>query len=299
MRQAADDTVLPEMMPAVGTPPGTEEGTGEPVGDVLTARSVPTPPPEAGPTSKHSDLPTIEGEDLGLATALADLKKGPNAAAYRVVASEYSRLGVLDMAWDNLTLAIDLAPKDAASYDARARVWRDWGQSGLGLADAARAVYYEPTSAAAHNTLGTLLFALGQLDEAQSRFEIAMALAPDAAWIRSNLCYTGLMRGDAVLARERCEEALDREATLATARNNLALVDAALERDDDARRVFAEAAGEAASHYNMGLVYLSRREYDLAAAEFDEASRQRPDLGSAFARALEAQRLLAEQRKGR
>jgi Tfp pilus assembly protein PilF len=196
------------------------------------------PPQPSEPVAKHSDLPTIEGLDARLAQALADVEGRPTAETHQIVAAEYHRLGVLDRAYEHLTAAIALAPGDAGAYDTRARVWRDWGHADLGLGDAARAVFHAPKSAPAHNTLGTLLFVLGQLDEAQARFEMAMALDPDAAWIRNNLCYTALMRGDATLARSRCEEALVLDPALEAARNNLALVDAALGQDDDAGGVF-------------------------------------------------------------
>jgi hypothetical protein len=48
----------------------------------------------------------------------------------------------------------------------------------------------------------------------------------------------------------------------------------------------------------MGIVYLSRREYERAAIEFDEAGRERPSLGEAVVRAMEARRLLVEKEKG-
>jgi Tfp pilus assembly protein PilF len=256
------------------------------------------PPQPSEPVPRHSDLPTIEGLDARLAQALADLEDRPTTETHEIVAAEYHRLCVLDRAYEHLTAAIALAPGDAGAYDARARVWRDWGHADLGLGDAARAVFHAPKSAPAHNTLGTLLFVLGQLDAAQTRFEMAMALDPDAAWIRNNLCYTGLMRGDATLARSRCEEALVLDPALEAARNNLALDYAALGQADDARRVLGESGGAAPGHFNMGILFLSRREYERAAIEFDEAGRERPSLGEAVVRAMEARRLLVEKEKG-
>jgi len=74
------------------------------------------------------------------------------------------------------------------AYDARARIWRDWGFPQLGMPDADRAIYYAPRSAAAQNTQGTLLAALGRFDEAQRAFEKAIALDPEASFARTNLC---------------------------------------------------------------------------------------------------------------
>jgi lipoprotein NlpI len=55
------------------------------------------------------------------------------------------------------------------------------------MADASRALYYAPKSAAAHNTMGTLLSAVGQQDAARRAFETALALDPSASFARENL----------------------------------------------------------------------------------------------------------------
>jgi Tfp pilus assembly protein PilF len=131
---------------------------------------------------------TVEAHDPGLAAVLLLLKIAPSAARHRDVAAEYRRLGILDTAFDHLTAATKLNPRDAAAYDARARIWRDWGYPGLGLADAARAVYYAPRSAAARNTYGTLLVAAGLPVDAKREFETALKLDPGAEFARTNLC---------------------------------------------------------------------------------------------------------------
>ena len=97
----------------------------------------------------------------------------------------------MDAAFDHLTAATRLDPRDAAAYDARARIWRDWGFPELGMADSARAVFFAPNSAAAHNTWGTLLAAAGFDAEARREFEAALALDPHAAFARANLCSLG------------------------------------------------------------------------------------------------------------
>src|SRR4029450_5681722 len=107
------------------------------------------------------------------------------------VAKEYRRLGIMDAAFDHLTAATRLDPRDAAAYDARARIWRDWGFPELGMGDSARAVFFAPRSAAAHNTRGTLLAAAGLEVEARREFEKALALDPNAGFARANLCRVG------------------------------------------------------------------------------------------------------------
>jgi tetratricopeptide (TPR) repeat protein len=131
---------------------------------------------------------TIEGTDPALSAALLVLRLAPTAAAHRAVAAEYRRLRIDDTAFDHLRAATRLDPSDAAAYDGLARIWRDWGYAALGLPDAARAVFYAPGSAAAHNTRGTLLAAIGDRAGAKRDFERALALDPTVTYAATNLC---------------------------------------------------------------------------------------------------------------
>ena len=176
------------------------------------------------PRPKHSNGATIEQLDERLAEALAVHGVRPSAATAIAVAAEYGRLGILDDAFDVLSAALKRAPEDGGLLAARARVWRDWGLAQFGLGDATRAVYFAPASAGAQNTLGTLLMALGQIDEARRRFALARGLAPDAAYIRSNLCYLELTAGNAAAALAHCDAALALDPSLDIARQNRALI---------------------------------------------------------------------------
>jgi tetratricopeptide (TPR) repeat protein len=132
---------------------------------------------------------TIESQDKALAAALLLLRLSPSPARHRDVATEYRRLRIDDAAFDHLTAATRLDPADAAAYDGRARIWRDWGFPQMGMADAARAVFYAPGSAEAHNTRGTLLAAVGQTEAARRDFEMALSLNPGASYALDNLRY--------------------------------------------------------------------------------------------------------------
>jgi tetratricopeptide (TPR) repeat protein len=164
--------------------------------------------PSVGPgphaSRQHAMGMTVEARDPALAAALLKLGLVASPEQHRAVAGEYRRLGILDTAFDHLTAAIRLDKHDAASYDARARIWRDWGFSRLGMGDAARAVYYAPRSAAAHNTWGTLLAAAGQRDDARREFEIALALDPGASFARVNLCRLVVLSGKGTTGAEAC-----------------------------------------------------------------------------------------------
>jgi tetratricopeptide (TPR) repeat protein len=146
------------------------------------------PPPRESP-------PLLEERESDLAAALQQFRSKPTSEASRRVAQEYRRLGVMDTAHAYYSRAIELDRTDAASYDGRARIWRDWGMAQLGLGDSYRAVHYAPRSAAAHNTLGTLLAALGSWTSARAEFARALGLDPSALYAAANLCYVDNVEG--------------------------------------------------------------------------------------------------------
>lgn len=237
---------------------------------------------------------TIESKDSRLSDALAALRAHPTAAAHRTVAEEYRRVGILDKAYDHLTEALRQTPHDGSLFDLRARVWRDWGLPQFALGDASRAVYFAPASPEAENTLGTVLFALGDLDEAAASFRAALAIDPKAAYALSNLCYVSFTQGDLAQAASQCGDAVKLAPEFTAARNNLGLVYAASEQMDRAEQEFQAAGGASNRHYNMGIVYLARRDYARAADAFDAALREQPSLTEAGVRAQQARALLAQ-----
>lgn len=185
------------------------------------------------PASSASLLPTVETSDPTLSAALVKLSIAQTPEAHRIVADRYRELGILDMAHDHFLRASQLDRFDAAAYEGLARIWRDWGFPQLGLADASRAVYHAPSSASAHNTLGTVLAALGHDGEARREYERAVQLDPRAAYALNNLCYLSFLKGDAAKALAECEAALAVDPALMAARETLA----SLERREASHRV--------------------------------------------------------------
>jgi Flp pilus assembly protein TadD len=191
------------------------------------------PPPvslPSTPTPKLSDMPTIEKQDGRLAAALDTLAARPSGAAHRAVAAEYLRLSIFDAAYDHLAAALQIDPRDFMAYEALARLWRDAGLPALSLSPAYRAVYLAPNWAEAENTLGTVLYALGNPDAARVRFTHALSLDPVAGYVLNNLCYMSLVGGDLSRARAECDEAVRLAPELRAARMNSAAVLAAAGR---------------------------------------------------------------------
>jgi tetratricopeptide (TPR) repeat protein len=240
---------------------------------------------------KRNAVATVETQNAEVRTALEALQRGATPERHRRVADAYRSVGILDLAYDHFVAARDLDSRDAAAYDGLARIWRDWGLPHLGLADARRALYYAPQSAAAHNTFGTLLQALGQRTEARRAFERALALDPGAAYAWTNLCYQSFQAGDFVGAAASCRRALTVDPGLAAAHNNLGLVYAAAGQAKLAEAEFAAVGDAAARQYNVGIVFAASRKYADAADAFEAAGRLRPGWTMAAERARQARRL--------
>jgi len=237
--------------------------------------------------------PTVEGHNRVLAAALAVATFAPSPAAYRQAAEEYRRFGIFDKAFQYLGMARALDSRDAATYDALARLWRDSGFPHLGLGDASRATYFAPMSPIVHNTLGTIFQALGRRTLARDEYERALRLDPDAAYALNNLCYGWVLEGDTRKAIAACEGALRLQPDLLAARNNLGLARAVNGDVAAVRAAFAGTGDRAADLYNTGLVYLAQGEYAGAIDAFESAHTARPTLAGAAARARQARSAMA------
>jgi Flp pilus assembly protein TadD len=239
----------------------------------------------------------IEASAPTLAAALLVLEARPSAARHRTVAREYLRHGILDVAHEHFSEAVALDRRDAAAWDGLARIWRDWGFAHLALPDAYRAVYFAPDSAVAHNTLGTVLQALGRRIEARRQYEQALALDVTAAYALTNVCYGWVLDGETAKAAAACGKALRLQPDLEAARNNLALAYGAGGNLPAALDTFDEAIEEGRAEFNAGILYLARRQFPEALEAFEAAQRLRPRFRAAEALARQARQQVEEENR--
>ena len=239
----------------------------------------------------------IEASDPTLAAALLVLEARPSAARHRTVAREYLRHGILDVAHEHFSEAVALDRRDAAAWDGLARIWRDWGFAHLALPDAYRAVYFAPDSAVAHNTLGTVLQALGRRIEARKQYEQALALDVTATYALTNVCYGWVLDGETAKAAAACGKALRLQPDLEAARNNLALAHGAGGNMPAALDTFDEATEEGRAEFNAGILYLARRQFPEALEAFEAAQTLRPRFRAAEALARQARQQVAEENR--
>ena len=91
------------------------------------ARSDATPESRPMATKVAASSQTLESTDERISQALKELASDDSTDAHRRVADEYYRRGVLDQAHEHYTTVTQRDPRHAASFDALARIWRDWG----------------------------------------------------------------------------------------------------------------------------------------------------------------------------
>ena len=228
----------------------------------------------------------MESQDPALAAALFRITQARTPERLVAVGDRYYDLGIRDRAMEFYAETLRRDRQFVAALDGAARTLRDWGQLSEALGNAHRATYFAPGSPQAWNTLGTVLQALDRHEAAAQAYRRAIAADGTAVYARSNLCYLALIEGDMETALDQCRAALILDKGFAPARNNLGLLFAAAGDGTRASEMFTVAAGEAAGHYNTGLVLLAQREYAAAVRAFEAAYRIDPELAPAhrFAR---------------
>jgi tetratricopeptide (TPR) repeat protein len=235
-------------------------------------------PAAAGPAT------TLEAGNPAIAAAKLRQQLAPTLDNERRLAQMYAEAGILDAAFDHFSAALRLDEHDAPSLEGLARIWRDWGFVEVALPYAHRAVYWNPDSAGAQNTEGTILLELGQIDAAFRRFAAARALDPSASYPLNNLCYLERLRGDLAAAYDWCRAAAARDAESPVVRNNLALTLAADGRLETAIATIAAGDAPAVNAYNEGMLRLAAGQTDKARAAFTRARIADPTFGPALAR---------------
>jgi tetratricopeptide (TPR) repeat protein len=233
---------------------------------------------------------TIESGDPRLASGLLRLAVDRSADSLVNIAIRYSELGISDKAMDYYSEALSVDPRNLVGLDGRARVWRDWGFTAEALSDVDRGLKVAPYSAAFHNTRGTILQTLHRYAEAADEYTAAARLAPTSPYAINNRGYLAFIEGRTEEALRDCSEALRRSPSFVPARHNLALIHAALGNNDLANSYFGRSS-DAIARYNMGIVFLARKDYTRAAIEFDAATRTNPSFARAHRRAHQARHL--------
>jgi protein O-GlcNAc transferase len=152
-----------------------------------------------------------------------------------------------------------------------------------------------PDNAVFANALGEVHLLLDRQAEAETCFRRALVLRPAYERAHNNLGRLLHARGDLAAARDCFAEAVRLNPSYATAHNNLGAVLQSRGEHDNAAAHFRQAlalrAAYPEAHFNLGTTLLAQGDPPSAAARFREALRLRPDYARAqhgLGRALEA-----------
>ena len=142
-----------------------------------------------------------------------------------------------------------------------------------------------PGLAEAHNNLGVILLEQQKIDEAQARFEQAIALNPHYAEARNNLGSLFGQNNQLEAAAAQFEQALLVRPDYPEALNNLGNTfdrmgkfDQALEKIQQALALEPDYVD---AHHSLGNLLMSQSRFDEAAARFQQALALKPDYAEA------------------
>ena len=143
------------------------------------------------------------------------------------------------------------------------------------------AVASKPDWVEASNRLGIVLDRLGRFKEADEVFAKAIRLAPDKAHLHNNLAFSYILQQRWREAEISLTKAIEINPAMTRARVNLAMVVAQQGRFDEAFTQFKTVLPIEDAHYNMGLMYQSKRLNVEAARSFKAALKANPKLVAA------------------
>jgi len=131
------------------------------------------------------------------------------------------------------------------------------------------------------HSLAVLYDRQGRLDAAQREYEQAISESWRDADVHNDFGYFLYSRGDYEQARTQLERALKINEEHPKAPINLAMVEAAEGRYDEAFELFEQALGPAAAHHNIGLLKMRSGRLAEGLASLKQASALDPSLDSA------------------
>ncbi|MEW5979825.1 MAG: tetratricopeptide repeat protein [Acidobacteriota bacterium] len=251
---------------------------GQATADVLSAQAANgVKDREPRPKEAATNSSVLENQDPEIERLIQKLSEGTSRPEVLFqLGSAYHRYHVFDKAerYYRETLAED--SENTACLEALGRLYREWGRFESGVEVLMRALQLRPDFAAAWNSLGTVYDRLGRLDDAERCYTEALKIDDTLGFVHNNLCYHWLRRGDALRAIAHGRRAVEENPEMNSAHNNLGLAYALDGRLQEAFSEFRESGDEAAAHYNLGLVHMSRQAYLKAMEHFRQAAKLRP-----------------------
>ncbi len=163
------------------------------------------------------------------------------------------------------------AAGDTSRLLRNAHYFKLMGQPELGIKELEEAHRLDPGNLKVADALAQYYDELGMGARAQQIYLEALALAPDNPVLQNNLCFSYYQAGNWSQAETCYRQTLTRQPNNQAARNNLGLVLCRQGRQEEARRLWQEAEGEAVATQKLAEVLAA-----LGMAEETRYARQTP-----------------------
>lgn len=205
-----------------------------------------------------------------------------------LLARQYSRRGLPDLALEHYRLAAAQFPDSAVAALSLAATLREMGEPG----EALKAIRQYPRKDWQLLSLeGILEDDQGQFATAEKAHRAALAMDPRRSALHNNLGYNLLLQGKPDDAAAEFRRAIEIDPHSDIARNNLGTALAAQSHSSEAIGEWQRSAGPAVAHNNLAAVLIEQGRYAEARAEIDAALELRRE----FPAALANLRLVAER----
>jgi tetratricopeptide (TPR) repeat protein/V8-like Glu-specific endopeptidase len=251
------------------------------------------------PTNTFIRLASTLGVNFGgkLPIAIAAVAtKAPQAVDFFLIGVDRFNRGNLGGSIESMNKAIDLNPRYAKAYLARASANFMSKRIGAALADADRAIQSEPNSAIAYAGKCFFLSEFGKQGEALGVCDRAVALAPKNAMAYNVRGLVALRLKNYSVAAADLDRAIELDPNLYYAYNNLAITRYSqrntLAALNLARRAVQIAPQSSASRALLGQLLVANKDYQQGLMELNRALTWNPKMAAAYeARALAHQAL--------
>jgi hypothetical protein len=151
------------------------------------------------------------------------------------------------------------AADDTVRLLRNAQYFKLMGQPELGIKELEEAHRLDPANLKVADALAHCYDELGLGARAQQVYLEALAQAPDNPALQNNLCFSFYQAGDLSQAEACYRKTLDRQPHNQAARNNLGLVLCRQGRQEEARRLWQETAGEAVAAEKLAVTLAALR----------------------------------------
>ncbi len=182
---------------------------------------------------------------------------------------------------DKSTLVTTEHPIEAETQLAAGRLHESQNRPDDAIEQYRAAIASEPNLLAAYDRLASLLDRLGRFKESEDVYQEALKRIPDQAFLHNNLGFSYILQRRWSEAENALYRAIELKPDFARAHVNLALALAQQDRFDEAFPHFQAVLPAEDAHFNMGLMYQSRRKPVEAAKSFKTALELNPNLTAA------------------